>query len=62
MYDSNYKFALEAFGDATREPHTYLLVDLRPETDENYRLRTRVFPDQQTYVYVNKRLYKPEGW
>lgn len=58
MYGKRWQFASEAFADATREPHTYLLVDLRPETDENYRLRTRIFPGEQCFVYVDKKIYK----
>ena len=60
--NNNYKFAVEAFEDATGEAHTYLLVDMKPQTDKNYRLRTKIFPGEQTYVYVDRRLYKPEGW
>lgn len=62
MYGSNYKFALEAFKDATHEPHGYLLLDLKPQTEDRFRLRTEIFPGQQTYVYVDSRLYKPDGW
>ena len=31
------QFAVEAYRNATREPYTYLLVDLRPEQDEELR-------------------------
>jgi len=62
MYGKNAQFAIEAFRDATDEPHSYLLIDLRPETPENYRLRTRIFPGEQCYVYVDRRVYKPDGW
>jgi len=47
-------FAVEAYKDATREPYSYLFVDLRPEQDEDLRLRTNVFPDETGYVYVPK--------
>ena len=47
------KFVLEAFEDATKEPYGYLLIDLKPETDEKYRLRTNIFPDDdRQYAYV----------
>jgi hypothetical protein len=64
MYGGNYrsKFAVEAMDDATRPPHGYLLLDLKPATDDRFRLRTGVFPDDQCYVYVDRCLYKPEGW
>jgi CheY-like chemotaxis protein len=62
MFSSNYKFAVEAFEDATSEAHGYLLVDMKPQTEDRLRLRTKIFPDEQTYVYVDSRLYKPDGW
>ena len=47
------KFVLEAFEDATKERYGYLLIDLKPETDEKYRLRTNIFPDDdRQYAYV----------
>lgn len=62
MYGKRASFAVDAFRQATSRPHTYLLVDLRPETDENYRLRTDIFPGEQCCVYVDERLYKPALW
>ena len=55
MYPGNSKFVVEAFRDATKEPYGYLLIDLKPETGENYRIRTNVFPDdERQYVHVPK--------
>ena len=45
---------MEAYKDATREPYSYLLLDLRPEQDEDLRLRTNVIPGETYYVYVPK--------
>jgi len=55
MYAKNWQFAVEAFRDATSRPHSYLLIDLKSDTDEQYRLRTNIFPNEQTFVYVSKR-------
>ena len=53
MYPGKSKFVVEAYKDATKEPYGYLLIDLRPETDENYRIRTKIFPDdERQYVYI----------
>jgi len=52
MYPNKLAFAVEAYKDATKEPHSYLFVDFRPEQDEDLRLRTNVFPDETGYVYV----------
>jgi len=54
MYPKMSRFAVEAYKDATCEPYSYLLVDLRPEQDEALRLRTNVFPGETHYVYVPK--------
>jgi hypothetical protein len=55
MYPGKSNFVVEAFRDATREPYGYLLIDLKPETEERYRIRTNIFPDdERQYVYVPK--------
>jgi hypothetical protein len=54
MYPDGAKFAIEAYKDATSLPHSYLLIDVKPETDECYRLRTNIFPDEFTQVYLKK--------
>jgi len=50
MYPSSWKFAEEAYRDATERPLGYLFVDLKPQQDGRYRLRTNVFPDEEQYV------------
>jgi len=54
LYPSGSQFAVEAYKDATGSPYGYLLVDLKPDTDENYRLRSNIFPDELTCVYIKK--------
>ena len=52
MYPNRSGFAVEAYKDATRETYSYLLIDLRPDQDENLRLRSNIFPGDRHYVYV----------
>jgi len=52
MYPNRSAFAVEAYKDATREPYSYLFVDLRPGKDEDLRLRSNIFPGDRHYVYV----------
>ena len=49
-----YKFLLWAFEDATKLPRSYLLLDMRPETDNKLRVRARIFNDvsYSQVVYV----------
>jgi hypothetical protein len=54
MYPNNSKFLVEAFKDATDKPHGYLLLDLRADTLEKYRVRTNIFAGEVPYVYNPK--------
>lgn len=54
MYPSGSQFAVEAYKDATGCPYGYLLLDLKPDTDDQYRLRTNIFPDEYTFVYIKR--------
>ena len=57
MYPTEKNFLADAFADATAAPHSYLLLDLHPETPEHLRVRARIFPGERTEVYV-QREYK----
>jgi len=54
MYPKSPQFAIEAYKDATRQPYSYLLVDLRLKQDEDLRLRANIFSGETHYVYVPK--------
>jgi hypothetical protein len=55
MYPGRSQFLIEAFKDATQRPYGYLLIDLKPDTEEKIRVRTNIFPDDEKhYVYVPK--------
>jgi len=41
----------EAYLNATKQPHGYLLLDLSQVTDDSLRLRTNIFATEQTIVY-----------
>ncbi|GFS84343.1 uncharacterized protein TNCV_4605581 [Trichonephila clavipes] len=40
LYPRKVKFFQECYADATSKPYGYLLIDLKPETDESLRVRT----------------------
>ena len=54
MYPGRAKFMREAFEDATSKPYTYLLVDLKPDTPEELRLRAKIFPGELQEVYIKR--------
>ena len=47
------KFLSQAYKDATSEAFSYLLMDMRSDTDERIRFRTKVF-DEYPVVYTPK--------
>ena len=52
IYGRLSRFLSDAYRDATKVPYGYLLLDLRPETDEQFIVRTRVFKGETCDVYV----------
>ncbi|VDI51874.1 Hypothetical predicted protein [Mytilus galloprovincialis] len=56
LYPGRWKILMQSFEDATSNPYGYLIVDLAPNSDDIYRLRTQVFPGEDTTVYVPQKL------
>ena len=54
MFPGNARFLRNVFADATRLPHSYLLIDFKQSTPDHLRLRTNIFPAETTYVYVKR--------
>ena len=52
MYANNARFLMEAYHDATKQAYGYILIDLKPTTDEALRVRTGILPDDVQLVYV----------
>ena len=61
LYPGKSKFFQEAYENATRKPYSYLVIDLRNETPENARLRTRILPGEIQYIYKPKKLIKKQS-
>ena len=43
---------VEAYNDVMSEPFGYLVLDLAPHTEEKYRIRTGIFPEEVCTVYI----------
>ena len=52
MYPGKVKFLQEAFKDAAKKPYHYLFLDLKPYTEERYRVSTYIMPYETQYTYV----------
>ena len=55
---------MNAYEEATSRPHRYLMLDLRPSTHDDHRLRTNVLPmegngvQQQLSIYIEMQSYR----
>ncbi|MES2873572.1 MAG: hypothetical protein V4708_07600 [Bacteroidota bacterium] len=57
MYPANPRFLASANAKATKRPHSYLFLDLRQETPEDYRVRSHLLPHElpmKIYKQANK--------
>jgi hypothetical protein len=44
----------DAYKDCMKEPYSYLIVDLYPQSDDETRIRTKIFPNEDTIIYTRK--------
>ena len=42
----------EIYQDCTKKPYSYLVIDMSPQSQDKYRLRTNIFPGEDPLVYV----------
>ena len=52
MFPGNNKALVEAYEDATSEKYGYLVIDSTANGENIYRLRTKIFPGEDPWVYV----------
>ena len=48
---------MRCYEDATSRPHGYLMLDLKPTTDDQQRLKTNVLPGEIA-KFLHKQLYQ----
>lgn len=51
IFPSNGHLLAEAFEDCVKHPFGYIIVDLHPHSDRDYRLRSKIFPGEVTVIY-----------
>ena len=55
MFPGKTKAFMEAYHDSTtKHKFGYLFIDLSPHSENDYRLRTSIFPGENTIVYIPK--------
>ena len=48
---------MRSYEDATSRPHGYLMLDLKPTTDDQQRLKTNILPGEIA-MYLHKQSYR----
>ena len=51
IYPYNNKFFVEAYNDATKASYGYIKIDLTPDTPEDFRLQSRITPEENNLKF-----------
>ena len=52
VFPNQVKFFVNAFEDATRRDHGYLVLDLHPQTPDPVRVRSKIFANEELEIYA----------
>jgi hypothetical protein len=52
MFPKQPNFLVDAYEDATNQPHGYLFIDLKQQTENKLRVQTNVFDEKNRLFYV----------
>jgi hypothetical protein len=53
LFPSNPQKVIQAYEDAIKERHGYLIIDMHPFSKDKYRLRTKIFPSDDLVIYTD---------
>ena len=56
LYPNRKGMLEEVYEDCLMTAYGYLVIDMSPHANDQYRLRTHIFPDEHTTVYIPKKL------
>lgn len=59
-FPSNRQYFMSSYNDATAVPFGYLILDLKPDTPDCLRVRTRIIPSESIKGLFSPILYIPE--
>lgn len=51
LYPNSSKLFMQVYKDVTSTPHSYLLIDCDPKSNRDLKLRTNIFPGEETICY-----------
>lgn len=55
MFPGNSKYLIECYRDATSVPHGYLFLDFKQSTQNEHRVQTDIFPNEERIIYQLKK-------
>lgn len=55
IHPDNYRYLVDAYEMATKDPFGYLIIDLSPYSDKKYHLRKGFLPGQDISLYLSKK-------
>ncbi len=53
IYPTNTKFMIQAYNNATEKAYGYIKIDLSPDTPEEFRIQTRITPEENYNIFPN---------
>jgi hypothetical protein len=58
MYPQSPTFFLHVYSEVTKQPHGYVFIDLRQETDDEMRIRSNILPKQFPMQVYKRRKFE----
>ena len=52
LFPGRLGYFMDAYNDATKEPFSYLVINMHPNTVEEHRLTSKIFPNEQMEIYL----------
>jgi len=52
LFPGRLGYFMDAYQDATKEPFSYLVINMHPNTTEEHRLTSKIFPNEQMEIYL----------
>ena len=56
LYPGKGMVLIEAYKDATKQKYGYLIIDMTANGDDTYRMRSKIFPGEDPWVYIPQNL------
>lgn len=55
MFPKNQNFLVNAYENATKEPYSYLFIDMHPQCADVLRVRSGILPHENKYIYIPQK-------